>query len=79
MTAPIWVERELVLLLHDRLLAEHGGAPGLREEGLLDSALARLASCSPAVTRTSATSVPPMPPVWCVTTASSTATSGPPS
>jgi death-on-curing protein len=41
MTAPIWVERELVLLLHDRLLAEHGGAPGLREEGLLDSALAR--------------------------------------
>jgi len=41
MIGPIWVERELLLLLHDRLLAEHGGAPGLREEGLLDPALAR--------------------------------------
>lgn len=33
--------RELALMLHDRLLAEHGGAPGLRDQGLLDSALAR--------------------------------------
>jgi len=41
MSAPVWVARELVLVLHDRLLAEHGGAPGLRDEGLLDSALAR--------------------------------------
>jgi death on curing protein len=41
MTGPVWVEHELVLLLHDRLLAEHGGAPGLRDEGLLASALAR--------------------------------------
>ena len=38
---PVWVARELVLVLHERLLAEHGGAPGLRDEGLLDSALAR--------------------------------------
>ena len=38
---PVWVARELVYLLHERLLAEHGGAPGLRDEGLLDSALAR--------------------------------------
>ena len=41
MSAPVWVARELVLVLHDRLLAEHGGAPGLPDEGLLDSALAR--------------------------------------
>jgi len=38
---PVWVARELVQVLHERLLAEHGGAPGLRDEGLLDSALAR--------------------------------------
>jgi death-on-curing protein len=38
---PVWVARELVLVLHERLLAEHGGAPGVRDEGLLDSALAR--------------------------------------
>lgn len=36
-----WVNRQVLLLLHDESLAEHGGAPGLREEGLLDSALAR--------------------------------------
>lgn len=41
MTEPVWIARELVLVLHDRLLADHGGAPGLRDEGLLDSALAR--------------------------------------
>jgi death-on-curing protein len=31
----------VVLAVHDEQLAEHGGAPGLRDEGLLDSALAR--------------------------------------
>lgn len=36
-----WVRREALLLLHDESLAEHGGLPGLRNEGLLDSALAR--------------------------------------
>lgn len=30
-----------MLTLHDRLLAEFGGADGLRDEGLFDSALAR--------------------------------------
>ena len=33
--------RETVLALHDRLLAEFGGLSGLRDEGLLDSALQR--------------------------------------
>ena len=36
-----WVSRAALLLLHDESLVEHGGAPGLRDEGLLDSALAR--------------------------------------
>ena len=36
-----WIERRLLVLLHDESLAMHGGASGLRDEGLLDSALAR--------------------------------------
>ncbi len=36
-----WIHRQVLLLLHDESLAEHGGATGLRDEGLLDSALAR--------------------------------------
>ena len=41
MREPVWIEPRLVIALHQRLLAEHGGAPGIRDEGLLDSALAR--------------------------------------
>jgi len=37
----IWLSRQLVLAIHDEQLAEHGGALGLRDDGLLDSALAR--------------------------------------
>ncbi len=37
----VWVYKQLLLLLHDESLAEHGGAAGIRDEGLLDSALAR--------------------------------------
>jgi death-on-curing protein len=33
--------RRALELLHDESLAEHGGRPGLRDEGLLESALAR--------------------------------------
>jgi death on curing protein len=36
-----WVQRAALELLHDESLAEHGGAPGLRDEGLFESALAR--------------------------------------
>lgn len=36
-----WVNHKVLLLLHDESLAEHGGASGLRDEGLLDSALMR--------------------------------------
>ena len=36
-----WISRQALELLHDESLAEHGGASGLRDEGLLESALAR--------------------------------------
>jgi len=36
-----WVSRVALELLHDESLAEHGGPAGLRDEGLLESALAR--------------------------------------
>lgn len=36
-----WLERRALELLHDESIAEHGGAPGLRDEGLFESALAR--------------------------------------
>ena len=36
-----FVSRRALELLHDESLAEHGGRPGLRDEGLLESALAR--------------------------------------
>ncbi len=37
----IWIEKPLALAIHDRQLAEHGGGAGVRDEALLDSALAR--------------------------------------
>src|ERR1039458_3809794 len=41
MKEPQWLLRETVLALHERLLAEFGGLRGLRDAGLLDSALVR--------------------------------------
>lgn len=37
----VWLEKALVLAIHDRQIAEHGGSVGVRDEGLLESALAR--------------------------------------
>ena len=37
----VWIEREVIVAVHDMQLAEHGGLPGTRDAGLLDSALAR--------------------------------------
>lgn len=37
----IWVGKALALAVHDRQLAEHGGSTGVRDEKLLESALAR--------------------------------------
>jgi death on curing protein len=39
--APVWIDERDALALHDRLLALHGGAAGVRDDGLLKSALAR--------------------------------------
>jgi death on curing protein len=41
MKKPVWVLRETVLTLHEQSLAEFGGAAGIRDEGLLDSALGK--------------------------------------
>ncbi|MFN0040835.1 MAG: type II toxin-antitoxin system death-on-curing family toxin [Burkholderiales bacterium] len=37
----VWIEKAVVLALHDRQVAEHGGSAGVRDEGLLESAIAR--------------------------------------
>ena len=41
MTEWIWIKPEAVSAIHDRQLAEHGGPPGTRHAGALESALAR--------------------------------------
>ena len=41
MTQPLWIDERDTLTLHDRLLALHGGAAGVRDDALLKSALAR--------------------------------------
>lgn len=41
MKEPVWVLREVVLLAHAQSLARFGGAAGIREDGLLDSALGK--------------------------------------
>ncbi len=41
MTEPRWVLEGVVISVHQLLIAEHGGSPGIRDKGLLDSALAR--------------------------------------
>jgi death on curing protein len=38
---PKWISKRVLLLLHEESLAEFGGARGLRDDGLLESALAR--------------------------------------
>lgn len=37
----VWVRKDVVCALHDEQLAEHSGSPGIRDEGMLDSALGR--------------------------------------
>lgn len=41
MSEPVWVREDVVLAIHSRQLAEHGGTAGVRDHGLLASALAR--------------------------------------
>jgi death-on-curing protein len=37
----LWIDRTLALAIHERQMAEHGGGTGVRDEGLLESALAK--------------------------------------
>jgi death on curing protein len=41
MTEPVWITKTVALAIHEELLTEHGGLPGLRDEPLLESALTR--------------------------------------
>jgi death-on-curing protein len=41
MNEPNWLDKDSVLLLHERLIEETGGSHGVRDEALLESALSR--------------------------------------
>jgi len=41
MKEPVWVLREVALALHEQSLAQFGGSAGIRDEGLMDSALGK--------------------------------------
>mgnify|MGYP001459999973 FL=1 len=41
MIEPVWLKAELVIAIHDEQLREFGGPPGLRDRGMLESALGR--------------------------------------
>ena len=41
MKEPAWLDRRAIISFHSQSIAEHGGSLGIRDEGLLDSALAR--------------------------------------
>ncbi len=41
MTEPIWLDNRIALAMHETLIREYGGSGGVRDEGLLESALAR--------------------------------------
>lgn len=38
---PVWLQSQLLIAVHHKVLAEHGGVDGVRDENLLESALAR--------------------------------------
>jgi death-on-curing protein len=41
MKEPVWLPRKVIFAIHEQLLERHGGGDGIRDEGLLDSALSR--------------------------------------
>lgn len=41
MSEPVWLSVDLVTTIHEEQLREFGGPPGLRDEGILEAALAR--------------------------------------
>jgi death-on-curing protein len=38
---PVWIRQDVVLAIHEEALVQHGGPGGVRDPGLLESALAR--------------------------------------
>lgn len=40
-STPVWLQKHAVLAVHGMLLTEFGGSPGVRDEGLRESALTR--------------------------------------
>ena len=44
MNDPVWLDRAVIIAVHGEQLAEHGGSAGIRDAGLLDSALTRAAN-----------------------------------
>jgi len=74
MKAPVWVRRDVVLAVQEMLLAEHGGAAGIRDEGMLDSALGRPENLSLTANQPSSNSRLPTLSVSPKTTRLSTAT-----
>jgi death-on-curing protein len=41
MKEPLWLTRAIAIATHDMMLAQHGGLAGVRDEGLLESALTK--------------------------------------
>lgn len=41
MTGPIWMDYVDALAIHEKMIGQHGGSTGLRDRGLLESALAK--------------------------------------
>jgi death on curing protein len=41
MTSWVWLQREVIISIHEQQLSEHGGGSGVRDVGLLESALSR--------------------------------------
>ena len=41
MSGPVWVPLAAVVIIHDRQIARHGGAPGMRDSALLEMGCAR--------------------------------------
>ena len=41
MSEPLWLSKAFILAVHDMLLSEHGGRSGIRDDGLLESALSK--------------------------------------
>jgi len=57
-TAPVWVPLQVVVIIHDRQIARHGGAAGMRDQSLLEGAIKRpenkLAYAAPSLTELAA-------------------------